>query len=65
VPRRAHVRLTLLDVQGRELAVLAEGERAPGRYAVSLDAAALAPGLDFVRMQAPGVDLKQRVVILR
>jgi hypothetical protein len=65
VPRHARVRLTLLDVQGRELAILAEGEREPGRYAASLDAATLPPGLHFIRMQAPGVDLTQRVVTLR
>jgi hypothetical protein len=65
VPRRAHVRLTVLDVQGRELAVLAEGEREPGRYAASLDAASLPPGLHFIRLGAPGVELEQRVVVLR
>ena len=65
VPRRARVRLTLLDLQGRELAMLADGEREPGRYAASLDAASLPPGLHFIRMQAPGVDLKQPVVTLR
>jgi hypothetical protein len=65
VPRSARVRLTLLDVQGRELAVLADGGREAGRYTLSLDASALRPGLRFVRLQAPGTDLKQRVVILQ
>ena len=65
VPRSAHVRLTLLDVQGRELVVLADGGREAGRYTLSLDARALRPGLHFVRLQAPSTDLKQRVVILR
>jgi len=65
VPRQAHVRLTLLDLQGRELATLAEGEREPGRHSATLDAAALPPGLHFLRLQAPGVDLVQRVVTLR
>ena len=59
------MRLTLLDVQGRELAVLADGEHRPGRYAESVDAAALPPGIHFIRMQAPGVDLRERLVTLR
>jgi hypothetical protein len=65
VPRSARVRLTLLDVQGRELEVLADGEREAGRYTLSLEARTLRPGLHFLRMQAPGTDLKQRVVILQ
>ena len=65
VPHRAIVRVTLLDVQGRELTVLTQGAREAGRYTVSLEAASLPPGLHFVRLQAPGVDLRQRVVTLR
>jgi beta-propeller uncharacterized protein DUF5122 len=65
VPRRAHVRLTLLDVQGRELAVLADGARDAGRYTLPLDGAGLRPGLYFIRMRAPETDLKQRIVILK
>jgi len=65
VPRSARVRLTLLDVQGRELAVLADGRREAGRYALSLEAGMLRPGLHFVRLQAPDTDLKQRILILR
>ena len=65
VPRESHVRLTLLDVQGRELAVMADATIEAGLHAVSLDAGALRPGLHFVRMQAPGVDLRQRFVVLR
>jgi hypothetical protein len=65
VPHRANVRVTLLDVQGRELTVLTQGEREAGRYTVPLEAASLPPGLHFIRLQAPGVDLRQRVVTLR
>lgn len=65
VPRRAHVRIALLDVQGRELALLAEGDREPGRYTASLDAAARSPGLYFIRMRAAGVALERRMVVLQ
>lgn len=65
VPQRANVKLTVLDVQGRLLATLADGPFAPGRHELSLDTRSLPPGLCFVRMQAPGVERRQRVVVLR
>jgi hypothetical protein len=54
VPRRSQVQLTLLDVQGRVVSRVFDGNREAGRYAVPLDAAGLAPGLYFVRLQARG-----------
>ena len=41
------VRLSLYDVQGREVAVLANGMRESGRYTAALNATALEPGLYF------------------
>ena len=65
VPTRTHVRLTLTDVQGREVAVLADGVREAGRYAAALEANDLRSGMYFVRMQAKGVNLTRRLVVLK
>ena len=67
LPRTSLVRVSLLDVQGREVAVLASGEHAAGRYRMTWSAAAgrVSPGLYFVRMATPGHTLLRRVVILR
>ncbi len=65
VPRRSHVRLTLLDVQGREVAVLADGVRDAGRYTAALQSGGLQAGVYFVRMQAPGGQLTRRLEIVR
>jgi hypothetical protein len=67
LPRQATVRVSLLDVQGREVAVLASGERAAGRYEVTWSAAAgrVRPGLYFVRMTTPERTFQRRLVILR
>jgi len=65
VPRKAHVRLTLLDVQGRQVAVLADGVHEAGRYAAALQSGDLTAGIYFVRMQAPGVQLARRVAIVK
>jgi hypothetical protein len=64
VPRAAQVRLSVLDIQGRELVVLADGVCAAGRHVAPLDAGHFAAGLYFVRLQAPGVDLRRKIMIL-
>src|SRR5207253_8684396 len=55
LPRASRVRLTVLDLQGREVGVLADGEFAAGRHQARLTGTATrAPGLYFVRFQAAG-----------
>ena len=65
IPRSTHVRLSLTDVQGRVVAVLADGMREPGRYTAALDASDLRTGMYFLRMQARGVNLTRRVTVIR
>ena len=67
VPREANVRLSVVDLQGREVTVLAVGTYAPGRYQVSWDgrarAGSLPPGLYFLRFRTPDRSLVSRVVV--
>lgn len=65
LPHRADVRVSVLDVQGREVAVLADGAFEAGRHSVTLEGARLSPGLFFVRVQSGGVSLAKRVAIVR
>ena len=68
VPKTSHVRLTVQDIQGRVVAVLADGTFEAGRYQVTWDGArrgAISPGLYFVRMSASGRSLVRRVVVVR
>ncbi len=65
IPKTSHVRLSLVDVQGRTVSVLSDGTREAGRYTEAIDASDVSAGLYFVRMQAPGVDLKQRITIMK
>jgi hypothetical protein len=65
VPHAARVRLSLYDVQGREVAVLVNDVRASGRYTVAVDAGHLEPGLYFLRLRGPGANLTRRLVIAR
>lgn len=65
LPARTWVRLTLTDVQGREVAVLADGDREAGRHTAALDAGGLRAGMYFVRMQANGVNLTRRLAVVK
>jgi hypothetical protein len=69
LPRAAHVRLSVIDVQGREVAVLAEGVREAGRHQVRWEGAGgggqVGPGLYFVRLSVAGRSLVRRTVVTR
>ncbi|MFI5372618.1 MAG: T9SS type A sorting domain-containing protein, partial [Candidatus Eisenbacteria bacterium] len=66
LPAGTRVHLGVYDVQGRETAVLAEGAYGPGRYRLNwrLDAAPGKSGLYFLRLNAGGRTLTQRVVLI-
>ena len=66
LPAAAAVRLSVLDVQGREVATLAEGDYAAGRHQVRWEhAGGTGPGLYFVRLSAMGRTLVRRTVVMR
>jgi hypothetical protein len=63
LPREAAVRVTVLDVRGRELAVVAQGVQPAGWRSAAWRPPA--PGLYFLRLQAPGRTLVQRFAFLK
>jgi hypothetical protein len=69
VPRESSLRLSIIDVQGREVTVLATGRHRAGRYQAmwsgKSEQAAVAPGVYFVRYQGPGVNLVRRLALTR
>ena len=63
--RAVDVRLTVLDVLGREVAVLAEGAVTAGTHEAAFDARRLAPGAYVVRL-ASGADVRTgRLTVVR
>lgn len=62
---RGTARVTVLDALGREVAVLHDGPLAGGRAVLTLDGAALAPGVYTVRLVAPEAVLTRRLVRTR
>jgi hypothetical protein len=69
LPRAMRVRLEVLDVQGRVVAALAEGDFRPGRHECTWDASAhgarAGAGLYFVSLGTPRGRLVRRVALLR
>ncbi len=69
LPRASFVRISVVDVQGREVARLADGVQNAGRYLAMWNGASergpVASGMYFVRMQAGGRTLSTRVVLSR
>ena len=63
------VRLSLLDVAGRELEVLVAGDAAPGRYTLAWDArharVPWASGVYFLRWESPGLRTTRRLILAR
>ena len=69
VAREAHVHLGLLDVQGREVAVLTDGVYHAGQFRAAWDGAGnrgqVPVGVYFIRYSVAGQVFTQRVVIAR
>lgn len=61
----ATVRLRLVDVLGREVAVVVDGPQTAGEHRPSLDASRLAPGLYVLVLDANGERLSRTVTIVR
>ena len=69
LPRRAEVRLDVIDIQGRVVARLAEGIFPAGQHEVTwtgaLKAGMARSGVYFVRLKVPGQALVRRVSVTR
>ena len=65
IPSRTHVRLSLFDAKGREVAVLFDGLREAGHYTTSIEAAGLRSGMYFAHMRAGDRKLSRRVVVVK
>ena len=60
-----HVRLSVYDVTGREIAVLVDRQQAPGEYQVSWDAAQMSSGVYIYRLEAGGQTLTRSMTFVK
>ncbi|MDT8323172.1 MAG: choice-of-anchor D domain-containing protein [Bacteroidota bacterium] len=65
LPADQHVRISVHDAMGREVAVLVDGPRSSGTHSSVLNAASLPSGSYFVRMRSAAGTLHRRILLLR
>jgi hypothetical protein len=65
LPRPSAVLLTVHDLLGRRVALLAEGPRAAGRHEAVIDGSGWASGLYFVTLEAAGRVETRKVLLVR
>jgi hypothetical protein len=63
--REGTVELSILDLSGRTVAVLARAELASGSHAYLWDASGRASGIYFCRISAPGLSAARKMLLLR
>ncbi|MBI3004883.1 MAG: T9SS type A sorting domain-containing protein [Ignavibacteriales bacterium] len=65
LPSKAHVRLRVFDVLGREVATLVNEERAAGNHRVSWNAAKFSSGVYFYRIEAGSFVAVRKLLLLK
>lgn len=65
VPGASNVRLAIYDLLGREVAVLVNERKAPGRYDVQFDASRLASGVYIYRLTGGSFVQSRKMVLIR
>lgn len=65
LPKASHVRIAVYDVTGREICVLAEGPEQAGTHQVHFESTSMGSGMVFCLMEADGLRLMQRMVLLK
>jgi hypothetical protein len=59
------ISLKVYDITGKEVAVLANGAKAPGKYAIQWNAQGLSSGVYFYRLQAGTYSATKKLLLLR
>ncbi len=65
LPVTARVRIQVLDLLGKEVAVLADGTQDPGEKTVRFDGRGLSSGLYLCRMQAGEFTAARKILLLK
>jgi hypothetical protein len=65
LPVRAHVKLTVYNILGQEVATLVDSEQEPGRYDVKFDASGLPSGIYFYTLQTPYFTKTNKMVLIK
>jgi hypothetical protein len=65
LPKSSDVRVSVIDMLGREVSVLVDERREAGIHEVKFDASALSSGVYFYRLQAEDFTQTRRLLLMR
>ena len=65
VPAGEHVRLTVFDVLGREVAILVNEERSAGAHSVTFDASEHSSGIYLYRLETAGQQITRKMMLIK
>lgn len=65
IPEKAQVSLKVYNLLGQEVMTLVKGNQPPGKYAATLDAAALAGGLYLYQLRANNFEATRKLIVLK
>lgn len=65
IAKRSHVRLTVYDVLGRQVASLVNAEKSPGQYQVTFDGSELPSGVYFYRVRAGSYTAVKKLLLIK
>jgi hypothetical protein len=65
LPHSSNVDLSVYDVAGRLIAVLARGAQTPGSHKIVWEAAGVSSGMYFVKMRAGDFQATRKILLLR
>ncbi len=65
LPQATHVKLTVYNVNGQEVATLVDGQRDAGVHEVTFDASQLASGIYFTRIEAGDFTAVRKMVLMK
>jgi hypothetical protein len=65
IARESRVRLTVYDLLGREVTTLVDGPKEAGAYSVVFDASRVATGIYVARIEADGLAIARKMLLMR
>ena len=65
IPESRHVKLSVCNIYGQEIAVIVDDFRNTGTYSLSFDASDLTSGVYFIRLESNGHSTVKRMILLK